>query len=219
MEDGDFESASEYLNRVLDLDPEHAPAYAAKVCVDLGLRSEAELGNVDFLYEDNADWQKALRFADEEHRQTYDGYLRQVQARVQTLLENYAIECALEMAVNKEASSSKLKQELEQYRSSHMSSAADHSGASHRDGYAQREAAFQKAVAANEPATSEQAYRQAADMLAAIPNSEKAEQYAAQCLGTGRAGAAESALSVGDSPVQQSCGRAGQVCRHPCVHP
>lgn len=102
---------------------------------------------------------RALRFADEEHRQTYDGYLRQVQARVQTLLENYAIECALEMAVNKEASSSKLKQELEQYRSSHMSSAADHSGASHRDGYAQREAAFQKAVAANEPATSEQAYR------------------------------------------------------------
>lgn len=58
LEDGDFESASEYLNRVLDLDPEHAPAYAAKVCVDLGLRSEAELGNVDFLYEDNADWQK-----------------------------------------------------------------------------------------------------------------------------------------------------------------
>ena len=61
-----------------------------------------------------------------------------------------------------------------------MSSAADHSGASHRDGYAQRESAFQKAVAANEPATSEQAYRQAADMLAAIPNSEKAEQYATQ---------------------------------------
>ncbi len=182
LEDGDFESASEYLNRVLDLDPEHAPAYAAKVCVDLGLRSESELGNVDFLYEDNADWQKALRFADEEHRQTYEGYLRQAQARVQALLESYAIECAMEMAVNKEASSGKLKQEMEQYRSSHMSSAADHSGASHRDGYAQREATFQKAVAANEPTTSEQAYRQAADMLAALPDSEKAEQYATQCL-------------------------------------
>ena len=182
MEDGDFTSANEYLNRVLDIDPKYAPAYAAKACVALGLHKESELAETDFLYEDNADWQKALRFADEEHRQTYEGYLRQVQARVQNLLESYAIECALEMAVNWKASSGKLKQELEQYRSNHMSSAADHSGASHRDGYAQREAAFQKAVAANEPATSEQAYRQAADMLAAIPNSEKAEKYATQCL-------------------------------------
>ena len=182
MEDGDFTSANEYLNRVLDIDPKYAPAYAAKACVAFGMHKESELAETDFLYEDNADWQKALRFADEEHRQTYEGYLRQAQARVQTLLESYAIECAMEMAVNKEASSGKLKQELEQYRSSHMSSAADHSGASHRDGYAQREAAFQKAVAANEPTTSEQAYRQAADMLAAIPNSEKAEQYATQCL-------------------------------------
>ena len=182
MEDGDFTSANEYLNRVLDIDPKYAPAYAAKACVALGLHKESELAETDFLYEDNADWQKALRFADEEHRQTYEGYLRQVQARVQNLLESYAIECALEMAVNWKTSSGKLKQELEQYRSNHMSSAADHSGASHRDGYAQREAAFQKAVAANEPATSEQAYRQAADMLAAIPNSEKAEKYATQCL-------------------------------------
>ena len=182
MEDGDFISANEYLNRVLDIDPRYAPAYAAKACVAFGMHKESELAETDFLYEDNADWQKALRFADEEHRQTYEGYLRQAQARVQTLLESYAIECAMEMAVNKEASSGKLKQEMEQYRSSHMSSAADHSGASHRDGYAQREATFQKAVAANEPTTSEQAYRQAADMLAAIPNSEKAEQYATQCL-------------------------------------
>ena len=182
MEDGDFISANEYLNRVLDIDPRYAPAYAAKACVAFGMHKESELAETDFLYEDNADWQKALRFADEEHRQTYEGYLRQAQARVQALLESYAIECAMEMAVNKEASSGKLKQEMEQYRSSHMSSAADHSGASHRDGYAQREATFQKAVAANEPTTSEQAYRQAADMLAAIPNSEKAEQYATQCL-------------------------------------
>ena len=71
MEDGDFSSAGEYLERVLDIDPKYAPAYAAKVCIALGMRKESQLAEATSLYEDNADWQKALRFANDVQKATY----------------------------------------------------------------------------------------------------------------------------------------------------
>ena len=62
LEDGDFQQASEYIDRVLDLDPEYAPAYAAKVCAAARVRKVEDLAEATFLYDDNLDWQKALRF-------------------------------------------------------------------------------------------------------------------------------------------------------------
>ena len=50
LEDGDFNSAAEYLDRVLDIDPKYAPAYAAKVCVAFGIRKEADLAETTFQY-------------------------------------------------------------------------------------------------------------------------------------------------------------------------
>ena len=81
LEDGDFKSAAEYLDRVLDIDPECAEAYALKTCAALGVRREADLGEMTRLFSDNADWQKALRFADAEQRARFEGYMEAVRAR------------------------------------------------------------------------------------------------------------------------------------------
>ena len=98
MEDGDFKQAGEYLDRVLDIDPECAPAYAAKVCVAFGFRKEADLANATFQYEDNADWQKALRFANDQLKAVYEGYAAKVKKRVNAQIHNYAYDCAIELA-------------------------------------------------------------------------------------------------------------------------
>lgn len=76
MEDGDFDNAAEYLNRVLDIDPKHAPAYVAKVCVALHIRKEAELRNALDIFENSNDWQKAIRFADQSQKQLYESYIQ-----------------------------------------------------------------------------------------------------------------------------------------------
>ena len=48
MEDGDFSSANEYLDRVLDEDAEYPPAYIGKVCTTLKLHKEADLAETTY---------------------------------------------------------------------------------------------------------------------------------------------------------------------------
>ena len=74
MEDGDFSSANEYLDKVLDIDPEYAPAYVGKVQASYGLRTEEILGRLLIPYENNSDWQKALRFATPSQKSKYNEY-------------------------------------------------------------------------------------------------------------------------------------------------
>ena len=63
LEDGDFKSAAEYADKVLDIDPEHAPAYIARLQAILSLRNEEELGRSTKPLESYGDYQKAVRFA------------------------------------------------------------------------------------------------------------------------------------------------------------
>ena len=115
MEDGDFDSANEYLDKVLDEDAEYAPAYAAKVCTALGFRKEEQLAEATFLYGEHPDWKKALRFACPQQKSIYEGYYEKVKARVEKQIRDYSYDCAMELAVNPRADLKMLAQVLEQY--------------------------------------------------------------------------------------------------------
>ncbi len=62
LEDKDFESAEEYAEKVLDLDPECADAYVVKLCCDYELQNESEIITAEDFHQ-NANYIKALRFA------------------------------------------------------------------------------------------------------------------------------------------------------------
>ena len=47
LEDADWKKADEYFDRVLDMDPEYAPAYTGKLCSELNVRDEAQLAQND----------------------------------------------------------------------------------------------------------------------------------------------------------------------------
>ena len=64
LEDGDFKQAQDYFDKVLDINPEYAPAYVGLLCAKLGCRSEADLEKNKNALEGHANYQKALRFAD-----------------------------------------------------------------------------------------------------------------------------------------------------------
>lgn len=181
MEDGDFDSAGEYLERVLDIDPKYAPAYAAKACIAFGMRKESELAEAAFLYEDNTDWQKALRFANGAQRATYEGYIAKVRDCVNLQIRNYAYDCAVEMAVNADAERSKLDAELVAYKNDCQHSSGKHPDGSCRANSSRNEEAFHKAVHDREPGNVREAnYKIAAEMFETIQDAEAAE-CAKQC--------------------------------------
>ena len=66
LEDGDFGSADEYADKILDINPEYAEAYLVKLLAELHLKKKTELGDYPHsLIADNYTYQKILRFGDE----------------------------------------------------------------------------------------------------------------------------------------------------------
>ena len=74
LEDGEWADADEYCEKVLDLEPENARAYLGKLMAELWVRREEALKNQPMPFDQNRNYQKALRFADEELASTLKGY-------------------------------------------------------------------------------------------------------------------------------------------------
>ena len=166
MEDGDFQSADEYLNRVLDIAPNYAPAYAAKTCTALQFKREGQLKTATFLYSGNPDWKKALKFADEKQKELYESYERETTERVKKQVRDYTYDCAIEMAVNLD-SSAHLTEELTRYMDScQVTDPRRRCSGNRRATYKENEALFLQTVAANEPGeVSEKLYQMAAQVF------------------------------------------------------
>ena len=86
LEDGDFEQAGEYVNKVLDADAEYAPAYAVKVLLRHKMRKEDDLSALCQSLDTDTDWQKALRFANPQQRQEYEAVAKAVNDNVEKKL-------------------------------------------------------------------------------------------------------------------------------------
>lgn len=69
LEDGDFARADEFCEQVLNRDPENPLAYLGKVMAELKVCKKEELKNQVEPFEDNINYRKAVRFADESFRQ------------------------------------------------------------------------------------------------------------------------------------------------------
>jgi len=75
LEDSDWKQANEYFDKVLDIDPEHAPAYVGKLCADLRIAQEEQLAHVNqSLLTKNAHYHKAIRFAARDYRAQLEEY-------------------------------------------------------------------------------------------------------------------------------------------------
>lgn len=74
LEDGEWSSANEYYNKVLDIDPECADAYVGKLMVDWQIRKQDELEQQTEPFETNSNYLKAMRFASETLKLTLSQY-------------------------------------------------------------------------------------------------------------------------------------------------
>lgn len=84
LEDGDWNSANEYCERVLDQDPENAQAYLGKLMAELQVRKQAQLSDCEQPFEDNGNYLKILRFGDKKLQNALDGYISHIKDRNET---------------------------------------------------------------------------------------------------------------------------------------
>ncbi|WP_349671624.1 TIR domain-containing protein [Lacrimispora sp.] len=83
LEDGDFESAAEYCDRILDLEPRNSQTYFYKLLVQLKLRSPEEIILNAKSLNEYPDYQKAVRFANDSYKAILEDYNRRVEVRIE----------------------------------------------------------------------------------------------------------------------------------------
>ena len=65
LEDGDWASADEYCEKVLDLDPENAEAYLGKLMAELKVRKRDDLKNCVQPFDGSGNYKKVMRYGDD----------------------------------------------------------------------------------------------------------------------------------------------------------
>lgn len=78
IEDGDFKSGDEYLEKVLDADPRCARAYLGKLMVDLKVSSRRKIASAKTSFEENINYKRLIRFGDDELIDEINEYLEEV---------------------------------------------------------------------------------------------------------------------------------------------
>ncbi len=78
LEDGDFESADEYCERVLDMDPECGEAYLGKLMVELEAEKQEDIVDYGITFDDSSNYEKILRFGNAKLIATVKAYNEQI---------------------------------------------------------------------------------------------------------------------------------------------
>ncbi len=81
LEDGDWNSANNYCEKVLDMDPECAEAYLGKLMAELHAETPDSLKDQPEPFDSSKYYQKILRFADEKLKKTLADYIEHINVR------------------------------------------------------------------------------------------------------------------------------------------
>ncbi|MBR3863452.1 MAG: leucine-rich repeat protein [Clostridia bacterium] len=79
LEDGEFDRAGDFCEQVLNQDPQNAKAYLAKLMIDFGVRIPKDLVLCEAQIEKNGNYQKAIRFGDDDLKQQLQEYRNIIQ--------------------------------------------------------------------------------------------------------------------------------------------
>ena len=90
LEDGDWSSADEYCEKVLDLDPECAQAYLGKLMAELHIRRQSDLQNCEVDLDANDNYRRVVRFGDKSLKTELLQYAEAVHARMEELRKSNA---------------------------------------------------------------------------------------------------------------------------------
>lgn len=81
LEDGDFKSADEYCEKVLDIDPENGQAYLGKLMAELKVKVQEKLKECAEPFDESNNYQKAVRYSNKEIADSLKEYVETIKNR------------------------------------------------------------------------------------------------------------------------------------------
>lgn len=84
LEDGRWQDANIYCEKVLDIDPKNAEAYLGKLMAELNVRSRNKLADCELPFDDRENFGKVIRFGDERMESEMRGYIAHINERNET---------------------------------------------------------------------------------------------------------------------------------------
>lgn len=81
LEDGDWQSADEYCEKVLDIDPESGRAYLGKLMAEKCVKEQDDLKNLNEPFDSNANYKKIIRYGDDRLINAVKGYIAAINER------------------------------------------------------------------------------------------------------------------------------------------
>ena len=82
LEDGNWDDADIYCEKVLDLDPENAKAYFGKMLANLKVHCEEDLESSKIDFEDNENYRKIKKYGDKDFVTKIENYLNSIQSQM-----------------------------------------------------------------------------------------------------------------------------------------
>lgn len=186
LEDQEWDSADEYCEKVLDIDPECAEAYLGKLMAELKVPTRQKLKNQPSFFDGNNNYQKAMRFGDENLKKELQGYTDYIENRNLTTAYNRAVK-AMNSAKNDAdfKSASKLFKDLGDFKDSKELEAKCIQLAHEcveRKKQEKLEREYTEAVVAMEGANSEREFKNAASKFTQLRSYKDCEEKAQICL-------------------------------------
>ncbi len=81
LEDGDFRSAHEYCEKVLDIEPENVLAYLGELMADCRIHNKFEFRDCEKPFDDNNNYKKIMRFGSEDLKTELSRYVDHIKQR------------------------------------------------------------------------------------------------------------------------------------------
>ena len=78
LEDRDFVKAEEFSEKALDLDPENANAYLAKLMVEYKVPTKEQLGKLSEPFDSSKNYEKTIRFGDKNLKDELNSYINEI---------------------------------------------------------------------------------------------------------------------------------------------
>ena len=94
LDDGDWDSADEYCEKVLDITPENAQAYLYKLMVELAVSHIDELQDCAFPFNDRDNYHKVMRFGDDKLKEKLAAAIEHINARMENERKDATYEAA-----------------------------------------------------------------------------------------------------------------------------
>ena len=83
LEDGDFDNADNYCERVLDIDPENATAYFGKLMAEKRVKNCEDLADCEQPFDDSNNYQKVIRYGDAKLVLELKRYIADIKDRIE----------------------------------------------------------------------------------------------------------------------------------------